>query len=856
MSLTNTVPGLDARPLRHAPPRRRPHTLQRPRVEDAIERSVHANRITVVCAPSGFGKTSAVGGWSAQHPGRVAWLSLGSWDDEPARLGGRVVRALHALAASEPRLGAVAGVDPAEIDKPVVFDALQDALDALDEPVHLVIDDAHRAGDALAEGLLGALIASGSERLRLIFVGTGGLDARLSRWIAGVPDALIGDDRLAFDADEVARVLTDGDGREAPDAQAVFASTRGWPIAVQFIRFAGRAGRDGDGMGVEAFLRDYVRDNVFRDLPDELRQLILETAVCKELTVPLAEAVTGRADAGALLSRALRMGLFLDAFDGGEATIYRWHPLFARLCRAISDEEDPGRNERSHRAAARHLEQDDAFAAIFHWRLADDPRAIVRVITERWVRIVIGADAAALDRICAALPAPHQNDPAILLVRACVHDVLGAPHAARTFLAQAVAVAGDEPDQAFALTLPRAQLFLLDDRAALATAAEHVHAGLVAHAHPDRRGRAALLFLVGWAGMRHRLTPRKTIDHLRTAAREADALGDDVLAARARRLLAFVLAWAGALRDARGVLEELGEAADDTRPWLASGGGAVTVAAGMIAYWADDHEAAVRDLRRALAGERAASSFRGVAGVMLALVAARSGDDVATARAVLELDALPGGDRQGVSWGAFRAMADAALADAEGRASEALAIARSHRSGDLPLVSVVFAELIRRSGDAPRALEMLRSLGPYREVSYVRCATLLTAALVHAERGAHRLAHEYGEQALEIGTREGLARLFVGAEPAMRDLLRAHLARGTDYEDLAARGARDVSASGPVATLSPRERAVLDLLGTSRSASEIADALQLSVNTLKTHTRSIYRKLGVNSRREAVRAAR
>ena len=169
---------------------------------------------------------------------------------------------------------------------------------------------------------------------------------------------------------------------------------------------------------------------------------------------------------------------------------------------------------------------------------------------------------------------------------------------------------------------------------------------------------------------------------------------------------------------------------------------------------------------------------------------------------------------------------------------------------------VVFAELIRRSGDAPRALEMLRSLGPYREVSYVRCATLLTAALVHAERGAHRLAHEYGEQALEIGTREGLARLFVGAEPAMRDLLRAHLARGTDYEDLAARGARDVSASGPVATLSPRERAVLDLLGTSRSASEIADALQLSVNTLKTHTRSIYRKLGVNSRREAVRAAR
>ena len=141
-------------------------------------------------------------------------------------------------------------------------------------------------------------------------------------------------------------------------------------------------------------------------------------------------------------------------------------------------------------------------------------------------------------------------------------------------------------------------------------------------------------------------------------------------------------------------------------------------------------------------------------------------------------------------------------------------------------------------------------------MSYVRCTTLLTAALVHAEQGAHRVAHEYCEQALEIGTRERLTRVFVGAEPAMRTLLREHLARGTDYEVLAARGARDASASGPVATLSPREHAVLDLLGTSRSASEIAEALQLSVNTLKTHTRSIYRKLGVNSRAEAVRAAR
>jgi LuxR family maltose regulon positive regulatory protein len=851
--LTNPVPSSSAPPRRYVPPRRPSHVLSRPRVQGAIERSVRENRITVVCAPSGFGKTSAVNGWSAARPGRVAWLALGNSDDEPSRLGMRVIQAIQSLAASEPNLAVFAQLDPADASDEELSDALHEALDALHEPVCLVIDDAHRADEALSAGIMGALVESGSEQLRMIFVGTGGVDGRLSRWTVGARGALIEDDLLAFDAQEVAHVLAADDGSIDHDVAEVLAATRGWPIAVQFVRFAGRAG---ERMRADTLLREYVRDNIIRGLPQALRRLVLETSVCAELTVSLAGAVTGRADAGALLSRAMRMGLFLDAFDSGGATTYRWHPVFARLCRAINDEEEPDRNRRAHRAAARHLEQDDPLAAIAHWQRAGDPESAARVVTERWLRIVIGSDAAALDRICGALPPPFHDDPTILLVRACAHDVLGAPHAARTFLAQAVARAGRKPDPTFQLTLPRAQLFLLDDRTALAAAAERVHAGLVAHAQPDRRGRATLLFLMGWAGMRHRLTPLRTIDQLRSAAREADALGDEVLAARARRLLAFVLAWSGALRDARGVLDELGTAGEDANPWLSHGGGATAAAAGMIAYWADDADTAASEFSRVLSGARATPSFRGVAAVMLALTAARSGDDSAAARAIIELEALPHGDRHGVSWQAFRDVADAALADAAGRTDEAVARAERSSARDLPLVTVVFAEIVRRDGDASRALQMLRSLGDYRAVSYVRASSLLTAALVHRDRGAHRLAHESCEQALEIGEREGLDRIFTGAEAAVRSLLSAHLARGTAYEALAARGARASATTGPVSELSPRERAVLDLLGTSKSTSEIAAALDVSINTLKTHTRAIYRKLGVGSRGEAVQSVR
>ncbi|MET2011759.1 LuxR C-terminal-related transcriptional regulator [Microbacterium chocolatum] len=873
---------------RYAPPRPQPHTLDRPRLHDAIDASVRAHRITVVRAPSGFGKTSAVSGWAAGHPRRVAWLSLGTYDDEPSRLGSRVIRALQSLATADSRLSALAAVDPAEAGGGVVFDALHDILAGVDAPVFLVIDDAQRAGDALTGGLLGALIDAGPEQLRLVFVGTGSIDARLARWTLGTPDTVITDAQLAFDVTEIAAVLSDTDATTATDVDTptpplpgdVLAGTGGWPIAVQFARLSGRrrpglAGAPDTGaQTTTALLRDYVRDNVMRDIPDDLRRLALDTAVCEELTVPLAEALTGRTDAAALLARATRGGLFLSASDTADTptpadttdatevtapshpTTYRWHPLFAKLCRAISDEEDPARNARAHRAAARHLERDDPFGAIYHWQRADESEEVARVIVEHWVRIVIEADTAALDRICAALPTPFDNDPAILLIRACAADILGAPHAARTFLAQAVARAGATPDAAFAMTLPRAQLFLLDDRAALAAAADSVHAGLIADTQIDRHVHAALLFLLGWAGMRHRLTPARTIDQLRTAVTEADAVGDEILATRARRLLSFTLAWAGALRDAGRVLDRLGAAAEDDRPWLANGGGATTVAMGIIAYWAEDHETAARHFIRAVSGERAAPSFRGVAAVMLALTAARTHDDRLAARASIELDTLPRGERHGVSWGAFRDLADAALADSRGRTDDAVAIAERHTASNLPLVTMVFAELIRRAGDAERALEMLRGLGPYREVTYVRAATMLTAALVHAERGAERLAHELCEQALEIGDREGLDRLFVGAEPAVRQLLADHLQRGTAHEELAARAARPAATSGPISMLSDRERAVLDLLGTRKTAGEIAETLHVSVNTLKTHTRSIYRKLGVNSREEAVQSVR
>src|SRR5664279_4656395 len=127
-------------------------------------------------------------------------------------------------------------------------------------------------------------------------------------------------------------------------------------------------------------------------------------------------------------------------------------------------------------------------------------------------------------------------------------------------------------------------------------------------------------------------------------------------------------------------------------------------------------------------------------------------------------------------------------------------------------------------------------------------------------------------EALTLAEPEGYVRVFVGGGPPMKSLLKAVISRqaGSDYvrrllaafadDDRTAQTATlGEPATNPsrrlVEPLSERELDVLRLLATDLDGPDIARQLFVSVNTMRTHTRSIYAKLGVNSRRAAVRRA-
>ncbi len=856
MSLPSS-PSRAARWARFQPPKRPSGHVDRPRVQALIDATVAQERVTVVTAPSGYGKTSAVSAWAASNAGQVAWLTLSAFDADPHRLGTGITQALQSLARSiDTELTGILDIDAASDDTGDTLERLSDALDGAREPVYLVIDDAHRAREALSAGLLGALIDTGPEPLRIIIVGTSYVELALARRVLTHPESCMRADQLAFDLEEITGMLSGLDTDVTPEI--LLEETRGWPIAIQVVQLTGVRPISRDGHDDE-LMRDYIREHVLGGLSPETAEFVLRTSICPDLTVELAAVLADRDDAERLLHECVAMGLFLDRFDTDHGPVYRWHSKFARHCNEILELHQPGTPAALHRAAARFFETSDPLTAVLHWIDAGDFDAAVSTIHSHWVGIVVGAESAMLERVCMTLPDPYAQDPTVLLVRACAQDIAGAQDVARLLLAsaearaQARASAGVD-DPAFTLSLPRAQLFLLDDRAEITRVSAIVQSQMQNLDRESVQDHAALLYLLGWANMRHRNDPERTIQLLSAAAQEAEAIGEDALQRRALNHLAFVLAWAGDLRQAKELLSRLGEHLDDEGSWHSYAGGGASTAAGLIAYFSDDLPGAFQSCARVIGSGSGKRTFAGVARMILALTAAASKDPEARRRAGLELQELPPREAQGVSWTAFRHASLAALAESAGQRDRAVSIAARYAESDnLPLVSVILAGIVRRAGDPMTAWKMLRRLVGYQSISYVQIATLATAAMVQRRRDNLELTHSLCEQALEIAAREGVRRPFCDGDLEMRQLLTEHLAWGTRHEDFVAGCLRPQEANSPLELLSEREKAVFDQLRTTRTMAEIAQALEVSINTIKTHQRAIYRKLGVASRREALR---
>lgn len=806
----------------------------------------------VVSAPSGYGKTRAVADWAESSRRFVAWVNLGPLDGDPGRLAQSIVQSLLSAECDRAEEPPALVMDPDVEDPNAAYQAIAAALSRTGREVLLIVDDAQRAGEDWQDGLLGALAEQPPDGLRVVLVGTTLIEVTLSRHALTHPEAFVGADLLAFTEEEIGSLA--GRLQADSDPGRILHETNGWPIAVRLMLIGGHAIEHGRVREVQ-LLREYVRDQVLRSLRPDLAEFIIASTVCADLTPELAGAVTRREDAAALLEECVRLGLFLDRYDTARGPIYRWHSVFARQCVAVGHISDPARTEELHRRAARHLVESDPLAAMRHSLLAGDPAAARELLFSRWLGLIVGPNAAAVDVACVEVARELGEDPRLVLIRACALDVTGQHRVARDLFARAkAAISRADMHGSSEPTLQLARLFLEDDRSAAAMASESVLTMLASDDRTLLDDRAAVNYVLGWAEIRHRMNASLPAEHFTAAAREAQARGDGALARRSLGHLAFALTWAGELGGARRALCELDAEGSDIAPWSYYAGGSAIAASGYLAYWEGDMRQASKDFGHVIEAGGSRISFAGVSRMMLAYAAAESGDLSACRRAAIGLQGLPLAEAHGVSWPAFRESAIAMLEEVGGNRSRAVAIARKYLGvPDLPVVCVAMAGILRRCGDSAAALGVLRSLRAFADVSYVKVALLNTAAVLRRDAGHIDRAHELCEAALEIASRENIRLPYLEREAQVRFLLREHIPHGTRFEDFAASCLADETPTAGMMTLTERELAVYRQFRTSRTLPEIAAELGLSVNTVKTHQRAIYRKLGVKSRREAVR---
>ncbi len=165
--------------------------------------------------------------------------------------------------------------------------------------------------------------------------------------------------------------------------------------------------------------------------------------------------------------------------------------------------------------------------------------------------------------------------------------------------------------------------------------------------------------------------------------------------------------------------------------------------------------------------------------------------------------------------------------------------------------------------EATRLLERLLRAAEEGQRTGSVIEILVLQALAHQMRGDIPAALASLQRALTLAEPEGYIRIFVDEGPPMASLLRAVAKQGTARNYVrrllaAVNKTKDSTPAkqGLIEPLSERELDVLRLLGTDLDGPDIARELIVSLNTMRTHTKNIYAKLGVNNRRAAVRRAK
>jgi ATP/maltotriose-dependent transcriptional regulator MalT len=829
------------------------HVVPRARFDAAIDAT--SARLVLVHAKAGAGKTTALTRYAQRSKTRVAWCSLDRADNDPERFFGHVAAAIGHHVGIE----ALDLLDDGDAPDAVAASFVAD-LRRLRAPVTLVIDDWHVIAEPYVYDTLDAIVRDAPADVRFVLAGrerprlTAIEGARLHGDLLELDDATL---RMSLDEAQAVLERVVGAPLDVSDVATLVERTEGWAAGIALAGFTLRDTHDRAEAirhfsGSDRPVAEYLTHEVLEHQPRHLVQFLLDTSVLDRLEPDACAAVSGRDDASTMLRDMERRQLFVSRV-AGNGTALHYDPLFRELLEDALRRTDHDRHRVLHRRAALWYEERGQPSAFEHWLEAGEVDRAWELFHAHAVSRLFAGGRATVARWTTLLPDRTEAidvGRAVDLALALLY--LGDAKDAGAWIAYAIDVlAGtrDVPDE----TRGRLEFtqFLLDLACGdLATSRTHAERAL---AILDRVAPGT------WGQL------RGSVAYVRVASLLGDFDAADAMYERAaRESVPRTAVDSVVLPTARCELElskgNLGKAdalatqAIDAAARIASSSDPVTADAhyvrGTVLLERNDLVEAEQELRFAMQ-----------LGEAIGYVHSSLGPALSLARVWHLLG------RAGGAWALVdevRRHHGRPLPEVLVQRVEATCARLALLEGDIELARThaVLADDRRRprllarvhaaAGEPERALEALERF--VQRGKWERLDGLLVRARCapSAEERAVAL-HE----ALVLGEADGYVRIFVDENRWISEPLRELVASWpTPYvARLVTALANEPDRPSPRAgtgALTERELEVWRYLSTPLSAREIADALFISRNTLKSHLRSIYRKLGASTRHDAV----
>jgi LuxR family transcriptional regulator, maltose regulon positive regulatory protein len=853
--------------------------------DDLVARLDHAatRKVTIISAPAGSGKTSLLRAWASRPDQAHGIASVQVRQDEQdeqlfwlALLN--AVRQASGTISYEP-----AAATP-HFDGQAMVDRMLLELTEHRGRIVVVIDDVHELTPvALAQ--LARLLANLPPHARAIVATRRDLPLRLHQLRLADELAEIRAADLCFSEREAGELLASSGIRlSAAGAALLHQRTEGWAAGLRLaaLSLAGHPDPErfvAEFSGSDRTVAEYLLAEMLERQPDDVQQLLMRTCLLDRVNGELADLMTGRPGSERILLALEEANAFVVSLNP-EHTWFRYHYLFADLLRLQLRRRLPDEVPELHRRAAEWFtKHGQVVEAIRHLHAAADWRSAARLLADHSFSLALDGQAQTIQALVRAFPPGASADPELALVRATGELIQGHLNEAAAHLAVAKSHAETmAPDRQRRLRMAAAsvQLWLARRRAHLAEVVEQagffvspvtgpsdedialsndlraaalinlgtVEAWSLSHRDAERHLKEGAVLAreisrpyleVGCLAELGSLSEPYSFETARQYCREAIAVaerhgwGTEPVIAPALIVLADTMIWRGEFDEGERWLQRA------TRAMQADDGPGIRfrlhLMFGMLHAGRGRHQEALEAFRTAKRFESQLVSSLALASRVTGWLLATQARLGMTGEARTSLAALD--DEWAVSGEIGNARAVICLA--EGDPDGALAALRDVLDGTAPVIG-------------------------YHTVAEAH----LLAGLGYRELGEPQAANRAAERALALAEADRLVLPFAmtGSPELLESLPRhetAHAALLTDILDVmdgASLLAEDLPVPPQAGPLSPGELRVLRYLPTNLSRPEIAAELSVSVNTVSTHIRSIYAKLGADERSAAVRRAR